>query len=251
MTKSNFQCTILLLDYLAYPTSLSMTIELQSSMQFPSVTICNMNKFRISTVEEIPDIRRVFLYELALSNFLPPIIEQLEDYKKSQTKEQTYAWCTISPQYEPDLVFTMKKGENITLDTEKKDDPSQLFMFNEITGSIVANETGFCLVEDEGVIVTRSKSCKDTANIEWSIQSDDESGVISIFNSEGKGFQVAAMLKKGQEDEDLFSGPEKAKDHDKFDYYYIAVAGQDFGDERQFFTRKCNDEQNGESFISS
>ena len=72
-----------------------MTIELQSSMQFPSVTICNMNKFRASTLESIPELRHIFLYEMKFHQAMEPILEELQKRTESKDEENSFKWCNI------------------------------------------------------------------------------------------------------------------------------------------------------------
>ena len=143
-----------------------MTIELQSSMQFPSVTICNMNKFRISTVEDIPDLRRVFLYELTLTSVLSPIVDTLSQHSQSDTNQKVFTWCTISPVTKPTLVLTLF-GENFTFAAEKSADPGQLFYYNPISGALVSNETGFCLVEENDKVIARESTCEDAVSFSF------------------------------------------------------------------------------------
>ena len=215
-------------DYLTYPTSLSMSIELQNSMQFPSVTICNMNKFRISTVEEIPDLRRIFLYELALTTSLQPIIGSLAEHAESDNSQTIYTWCTISPVTVPSMVVTFNE-ENFTLASDKSADPGQLFFFNPISGAIVLNETGFCLIEYDGRIIAWESTCEDNMPKQWMTQDTEASANTPIFNANGMAFSVAIAL-----DEEL-----------KFDHYYITAERQDFSDQKQLFTRNCQIQTTG------
>ena len=47
----SFQCTVLVKKYFSYPVSTKVTLEHESSPEFPAVTICNFNMLRQSKVD--------------------------------------------------------------------------------------------------------------------------------------------------------------------------------------------------------
>ena len=179
-----------------YPKSFSMSIELQNSMQFPSVTICNMNKFRVSTLESISELRHVFLYEMTLNESMEHILEELSKQTESKGSETFFTWCNIRPVSDPSMALA-KKNESDTLTLEASDpgNAEQLFFFNDITGSIVSNDTGFCLINMDGTIGARSASCKEPDNVrKWMTRVKSANEGTHIFNSNGLAFSMEVIV---------------------------------------------------------
>ena len=48
----SFQCTLLIKKYFSYPVNTKVTLDYETSSEFPAVTICNFNMFRQSHVDE-------------------------------------------------------------------------------------------------------------------------------------------------------------------------------------------------------
>ena len=57
----SFQCTVLVKKYFSYPVNTKVTLEHESSPEFPAVTICNFNMFRQS-VMDAQDFKEVVKY---------------------------------------------------------------------------------------------------------------------------------------------------------------------------------------------